>query len=90
MDAEDAGPPPYFPIAWDVEEGQTYEWCGCKETKTPPFCDKGDCKERVLYQAPLTDTVYFCHCKETKDPPFCDGSHARLLREFIKKRNSQE
>ena len=68
MTAEETRPP-FFPIAFDVEEGKIYYWCSCGKSKTQPFCDQG-CKEAVSYQAEATETVYFCACKETKDPPF--------------------
>ncbi|CDZ78799.1 hypothetical protein BN59_03113 [Legionella massiliensis] len=81
---------PFFPIAYDVEEGKTYHWCGCGKSESQPLCDRENCGESsVAYLAPLTETVYFCACKESKDPPLCDGSHARLLREYmnLKKRS---
>jgi CDGSH-type Zn-finger protein len=77
--------PPFFPIVCNVEAGKTYLWCGCRESKTEPFCDKANCSQAVAYKATLTETLYFCGCKETKDPPLCDGSHARLLWEYMKK-----
>jgi len=77
---------PFFPIAYEVEEGKTYCWCSCGKSKTQPFCDRNPCSEGVLFKAELSETLYFCACKETKDPPLCDGSHARLLREYLKKR----
>lgn len=79
----------FFPIACDVEEGHIYNWCGCGQSSTPPFCDKEACPQRVEYKAPLTETVYFCQCMETKDPPFCDGSHAAILRRVIAARGKR-
>jgi len=76
---------PFFPIACDVEAGKVYYWCSCSQSKTPPFCDQDNCgKKAVAYKARLTETVYFCNCKLTRDPPFCDGSHAVMLREYLK------
>lgn len=81
--------PPFFPIAYDVEEGKVYHWCGCGKSKNPPLCDKDNCGSKsVPYKAILTETVYFCNCKETKDPPLCDGSHARVMLEFLEKSKS--
>jgi CDGSH-type Zn-finger protein len=78
--------PPFFPIAYEVEEGKIYHWCGCGKSKTQPLCDRENCGDcSVAYHAANTETVYFCGCKETRDPPLCDGSHARLLREYLKK-----
>lgn len=75
----------FFPIAYDVEEGKIYNWCGCGKSKNQPLCDRDDCgNQSVPYKAILTETVYFCRCKETKDPPLCDGSHARALLEYLK------
>ncbi|MBA2653233.1 MAG: CDGSH iron-sulfur domain-containing protein [Tatlockia sp.] len=81
--------PPFFPIAFDVEEGKTYSWCSCEKSNTQPLCDRG-CQEAVLYQAIASETVYFCACKETKDPPLCDGSHARLIREYLKNKGTPQ
>lgn len=78
---------PFFPIACDVEAGKVYYWCSCGESKTQPLCDRRDCGEKaVAYRAILTETVYFCACKLTRDPPFCDGSHASLLRDYLKRK----
>lgn len=77
--------PPFFPIAYDVEEGKIYHWCGCGKSKNQPLCDQDNCgNQSVPYQAILSETVYFCACKETKEPPFCDGSHARLILDYLK------
>lgn len=73
-----------FPIAYDVEEGKTYKWCGCGKSKNQPLCDRENCGNKaVIYRATLTETVYFCGCKETQDPPFCDGSHAKVLFRYL-------
>ena len=76
--------PPFFPIAYEVEEGKIYHYCGCGKSENQPFCDRVNCSQSVSYQAILTETVYFCACKETRDPPFCDGSHAKLIRDYLK------
>ncbi|KTD62031.1 CDGSH iron-sulfur domain-containing protein [Legionella spiritensis] len=81
--------PPFFPIAFDVEAGKEYRWCGCGLSTNQPFCDRDNCGEKsVPYKAILTETVYFCGCRHTKDPPLCDGSHARLLMAFMKNRKN--
>lgn len=82
-----------FPIALDVEEGKKYLWCGCGNSKAPPFCDSNnkECGNKAReYVADLNETVFFCNCKQTKSPPLCDGSHAKLLLEIVKKRQSEE
>ncbi|KTD30186.1 MULTISPECIES: CDGSH iron-sulfur domain-containing protein [Legionella] len=81
-------PLPFFPIAYDVEEGKTYYWCSCGKSKTQPLCDHPmDCGDKAVpYDATLTETVYFCGCKKTNDPPLCDGSHAKVLMEYLKEK----
>lgn len=75
----------FFPIALEVNEGKTYQWCGCGKSLTQPLCDQSiPCKQSVEFVARLTEDVYFCNCKATKNPPWCDGSHGRLLLEVIK------
>ena len=76
-------PDSFFPIAYDVEEGKSYHWCGCGESKNQPLCDRENCTKAVVYRATLTETVYFCGCKQTQDPPFCDGSHAKVLLRYL-------
>ncbi|GGI79845.1 CDGSH iron-sulfur domain-containing protein [Legionella impletisoli] len=72
--------PNYFPIAYEVEAGKAYRWCGCGKSKQQPLCDREDCGELCkVYRALVTETVLFCACKKTKEPPFCDGSHSELL-----------
>lgn len=79
--------PDFFPIAVDVEEGQTYRWCGCGQTTEKPFCDQANCGDlAVEFQALQNDTLYFCGCGKTADPPLCDGTHAKLLMEWLKKK----
>ncbi len=68
------------PFSIAVEEGKTYAWCACGESKNQPFCDgshQGTEFTPVRYTAPTTKTVYFCGCKLTKKQPLCDGSHNR-------------
>jgi CDGSH-type Zn-finger protein len=74
----------FFPITYDVVEGQDYKWCGCGKSATQPFCDTNDCTQYVIYHATLTETVSFCNCKQTQDPPLCDGSHGKVLMEYLK------
>ena len=81
--------PPFFPIGFEVIEGQDYYWCSCNKSKSGPFCDRKNCGDKAIgYHADLTETVYFCGCKQTKSPPFCDGSHAKLLFDFLKNKSS--
>ncbi|MCA0402992.1 MAG: CDGSH iron-sulfur domain-containing protein [Proteobacteria bacterium] len=77
----------YFPIALDVEEGNTYYWCSCGKTSTEPLCDnQALCVEKAQpFKALLTETLYFCACKQTRDPPLCDGSHSKILLKHLKK-----
>ena len=69
------------PYAFDVEEGKTYYWCQCGQSKKQPFCD-GSHKETpfkpVVFKATETKKMYFCGCKTTSNQPFCDGSHSSL------------
>lgn len=82
-------PKHFYPIAVEVEEGKTYYWCSCGESETEPFCDRTDCGEKVVsFHAQLNETIYFCACKHSKDPPFCDGSHAKLMMEYVKKKDA--
>lgn len=69
------------PISFDVEEGKTYYWCSCGESKKQPFCDgshKGSEFAPVAYTATKSGTVYFCGCKHTSNGALCDGSHKNL------------
>jgi len=67
------------PIAIDVEQGKSYYWCSCGQSKKQPFCD-GSHKDTeftpVKYDAAASKTVYFCACKASKNAPLCDGSHS--------------
>lgn len=76
-----------LPITLEVQEGQTYLWCSCGQSKTQPFCDQKECGDLAkAFVADLTEDLCFCVCKQTKSPPLCDGSHAKLLFEYIKKK----
>ncbi|MCP0914331.1 MULTISPECIES: CDGSH iron-sulfur domain-containing protein [Legionella] len=77
----------FLPIAYEVEQGKIYAWCGCGKSETQPLCDydREECKQQqVIYHAIVTETVFFCGCKQTQEPPLCDGSHAAALLECIK------
>ena len=66
------------PYATIVEQGKTYYWCACGQSKNQPFCDgshQGTDFQPVAFTAEKTDTVYLCGCKKTGGTPFCDGSH---------------
>ena len=69
------------PYVVDVEEGKTYYWCKCGQSKKQPFCDashKGTPFKPVVFKATETKKMYFCGCKTTSNQPFCDGSHRSL------------
>jgi CDGSH-type Zn-finger protein len=69
------------PYAIDVEQGKSYFWCACGQSKNQPFCDgshKGSEFTPAKYDATETKTVYFCGCKHSATKPLCDGSHKSL------------
>jgi CDGSH-type Zn-finger protein len=69
------------PIPVEVEEGKSYFWCSCGQSKRQPFCDgshKGRTFEPVKYTAEASKKVFFCGCKHTSKQPLCDGSHSKL------------
>ncbi|HIA60146.1 MAG: CDGSH iron-sulfur domain-containing protein [Alphaproteobacteria bacterium] len=68
-----------YPI--EVEEGKSYYWCQCGQSKKQPFCDashKGTSFRPVVYKATETKKMYFCGCKSTSNQPFCDGTHSKI------------
>lgn len=69
------------PFAIPVEEGKTYYWCACGQSKNQPFCDgshKGTSFAPKAFTAEASKTAYLCGCKMTANAPFCDGSHKAL------------
>ena len=68
------------PYAVPVEEGKSYYWCACGQSKKQPLCDgshSGTSFRPVKYDAKESKTVYFCGCKATNKTPLCDGSHSK-------------
>ena len=70
------------PYAFDVQEGRTYWWCACGQSKNQPFCDGSHKAAAVFtpikYSATESATVYFCGCKHSGNKPLCDGTHKSL------------
>jgi CDGSH-type Zn-finger protein len=69
------------PFGIDVEEGRTYWWCSCGQSKNQPFCDgshKGSSFTPVKFEAKQTGKAWFCGCKQSANAPLCDGAHKRL------------
>lgn len=69
------------PYSVDVEEGKSYWWCACGQSKSQPFCDgshKGTGLSPQEFKADKSATVYFCGCKRTGNTPLCDGTHNDL------------
>ncbi len=73
--------PQKSPIKVAVEEGKTYHWCTCGDSKNQPMCDgshRGTAFTPLAYTADVTGDKYFCACKHTKTAPMCDGGHKAL------------
>ena len=69
------------PYLVEVEEGKSYFWCSCGQSKNQPFCDgshAGTDFTPVKWTADETRKRAFCGCKATKGQPFCDGAHNEL------------
>ena len=69
------------PYEVQLEEGKTYYWCACGESKNQPFCDgshKTTSFTPVAHTAKKTGTAWLCGCKQTARSPLCDGTHNRL------------
>ena len=69
------------PYLVEVEEGKSYFWCSCGQSKNQPFCDgshAGTDFTPVKWTAEETRKRAFCGCKATKNQPFCDGAHNEL------------
>lgn len=61
-----------------LEEGKTYAWCACGQSKNQPFCDgshKTTGFRPNIFKAEKSGQHWMCMCKQTKSKPFCDGSH---------------
>ncbi len=67
------------PFAVTVEQGKSYFWCSCGQSKNQPFCDGSHKVDGVFspvkYSATESKQVYFCGCKASASQPLCDGSH---------------
>ena len=64
----------------DLEEGKTYAWCACGNSKNQPFCDGSHAGSEftpVVFKAEGGKAA-LCMCKATKGSPFCDGSHMNV------------
>lgn len=69
------------PYQVDLEEGRSYFFCTCGQSKRQPFCDgshKDTGHEPLKFSPPHSGTFNLCGCKDTDDAPYCDGSHNLL------------
>ncbi|MEJ1990653.1 MAG: CDGSH iron-sulfur domain-containing protein [Maritimibacter sp.] len=69
------------PLPVEVEEGKSYFWCACGQSKNQPFCDgshKGSSFTPVKYTAEESKKEFFCGCKHSGKAPLCDGTHSKL------------
>ena len=69
------------PFKVEVEDGKTYWWCACGQSKRQPFCDgshKGSEFSPVKFVAEANGAKWFCGCKRTDKSPLCDGTHKGL------------
>lgn len=75
------GSPRFLPTPYAVPlvAGETYHWCTCGLSKSPPLCDRTAERHEgcqpTAFVAPNTETALLCGCHATNDPPFCDGTH---------------
>ena len=61
-----------------LEQGKTYAWCACGQSKNQPYCDgshKATSIRPNIFKAEKSEPRWICMCKQTKHKPFCDGSH---------------
>lgn len=66
------------PYKIEAKNGQTFAFCTCGQTKSPPFCDgshKGSGRAPKVVTADKDGPIWACGCGKTKTSPFCDGSH---------------
>ena len=65
----------------EVEEGKTYAWCACGQSKNQPFCDgahSGSDFAPIVWVAEKTGNAYLCGCRHSKKGQFCDGTHSSI------------
>jgi len=72
------------PIAVDVEEGKSYFWCSCGQSKNQPFCDMSHVgtafKPLKFVLEEKVSEIQVCGCKLTTRAPFCDGHTCQKVR----------
>ncbi len=69
------------PYTVEMEEGKSYYWCACGESKKQPFCDgshKGSDFQPLAFSAEKSGTAHLCGCKRSSNQPYCDGKHKSL------------